>query len=281
MIGNNRLGASAYVDAKPAIVSQHQVTYEAEVSRLRFEMESIDKTSSEFALHLMQFKEGGRWRKKFSSWEEASEKELGMTKQWSNKLISRFKHQGDPAPTNPTQPEKARENPNESQETPETEFPVQKSQNQNKNRASEPPATPESGHEPLSAKPPTDASGCVIPQKLLATRERRQEITDLEHKASVLHALFVKLQATHDPLFNHLLATGQVQTFASGAGSMRYALAECSPDVVCPQCVGAAAKCHICHGTGWISQVRWNRDWIKSHDTTKAAVVRERKESTP
>ncbi len=125
-------------------------------------------------------------------------------------------------------------------------------------------------------KPPLDVSGCVIPQKILALRERREEVTQLAFYASKLGSLFEKLQSDSDPLFSHIKESGNVQTFMNSAKTIRYMLAECAPEVVCPQCEGAAGKCHYCAGNGWISEVRWNRDWVKSNDRLKQAEVQER-----
>lgn len=124
-------------------------------------------------------------------------------------------------------------------------------------------------------EPPRDASGCVIPQALLDLRERRQEVTEAEHHASKLGALLEKVQNDgSDLLWRHLKETGSLQTWLHAVQTVRFNLAECLPDVVCPQCNGKG--CQYCCGSGWISEVRWNRDYVKSHDSQKLAIVAKR-----
>ena len=129
-----------------------------------------------------------------------------------------------------------------------------------------------------SSKPPMDDSGCVIPQCLLANdlRDRIKEVTEAAYWASKLKCLFEKLQTDNDPLFARAKDTGSVQTFMTGAARMHHALADCSPDIVCPECGGIKKTCHYCCATGWISQSRWHQDWEKSGDRLKQAEVHRR-----
>lgn len=138
---------------------------------------------------------------------------------------------------------------------------------------------PKSNGHPKPAKPPTDISGCVIPQHLLLVLERRDEVNEMCQAASKLKCLFERLQSEPDPLFAHVKHSGSVQTFMIGAATMRYQLSECLPDVVCPQCSGKSETCHYCSGTGWICEVRWNRDWVKSNDRLKQSEVSKRAEN--
>jgi len=138
---------------------------------------------------------------------------------------------------------------------------------------------PKSNGHPKPAKPPTDISGCVIPQHLLLVLERRDEVNEMCQAASKLKCLFERLQSEPDPLFAHVKHSGSVQTFMTGAATMRYQLSECLPDVVCPQCSGKSETCHYCSGTGWICEVRWNRDWVKSNDRLKQSEVSKRAEN--
>lgn len=143
-----------------------------------------------------------------------------------------------------------------------------------------PETTPEPTPEPAkeASRPPIDVSGCVIPQRLLENdlRERHGEVTGAAHWASKLKTLFEGIQNNHDPLFVNLKASGNIQTFMNGAASMHRAISECLPEVVCPQCSAKTKTCHLCHGSGWISEVRWNRDWVKAADSVKQTEVRRR-----
>lgn len=127
------------------------------------------------------------------------------------------------------------------------------------------------------SKPPMDESGAVIPQALLALRDRRQEVTGLEHHAATLRAFFERLQTDHDPLWASLKAAGSTQHFMNTVGTIRFQLAECTPDIVCPLCNGGNGKpCAYCCGSGWIAKVRWDREYVKSHDSVKLKLVEER-----
>lgn len=129
-----------------------------------------------------------------------------------------------------------------------------------------------------TTKPPMDVTGAIIPQHLLALRERRQEVTTLEHHAATLRAFLERLQADKDVLWANLKTSGSVQHFMATLATLRYQIAECTPDVVCPQCQGngKAHDCVLCYGSGWIAKVRWDREYAKSNDKTKLAVVQER-----
>lgn len=137
---------------------------------------------------------------------------------------------------------------------------------------------PDPEPEPLSTKPPMDASGAIIPQHLLAMRERRDEITALETAASKLRALFERLQTDPDMIYGHILASGNIQHFERSASSIRHSLAECLPDIVCPRCEGSnnGKPCEYCCGSGWIAEVRWNREWVKSNGSMEKAYVAKR-----
>ncbi len=137
-------------------------------------------------------------------------------------------------------------------------------------------AEPKANGHAVKPKPPMDLSGCIIPQKLLPFVDRRGEVKELASMASTLKKLFERLQSDPDPLFAHIKRGGSVQTFMTGMATIRYQLAECSPDVVCPECEGKSDTCHYCDGTGWICEVRWNRDWVKSNDRLKGAEVAKR-----
>lgn len=137
-------------------------------------------------------------------------------------------------------------------------------------------AKPQNNGHVKAAKPPTDVSGCVIPQRLLAIRERRQELQDAAHWASKLKCLFEGLQTQDDVLFRHLKASGNLQTFMNGAATMHYTISKCLPDVVCPECGAKSDTCQYCFGSGWISEVTWNREWVKSNDRLKGAEVAKR-----
>lgn len=124
--------------------------------------------------------------------------------------------------------------------------------------------------------PPIDASGCLVPQHLLAIRERHEEVTQPAYWASKLKALWESIQNESDPLFAHAKNSGTVGTFMNGAASMHATLRECLPEVVCPQCQAKSKTCHTCCGSGWISEVKWNREWVKSGDRLKQTEVQRR-----
>lgn len=137
-------------------------------------------------------------------------------------------------------------------------------------------SAPTSNGTPAKPKPPMDLSGCVIPQRLLLILERSDEVKESCQWASKLKCLFERLQTEPDPLFAHVKQAGSIQTFMTGAATMRYQLSECSPDVVCPECSGKSDSCGYCDGTGWICEVRWNRDWVKSNDRLRQGEVAKR-----
>ena len=122
-------------------------------------------------------------------------------------------------------------------------------------------------------RPPIDKSGHVIPQAILGVIERRGEVTAMAHCASKLKCLMESLQGSKDALFAHVIGSGQVQTFMNAANAMHHAISECLPEVVCPQCEGKSRECGYCYGSGWISEVRWNREWVKSNDRIKGVEV--------
>lgn len=208
---------------------------------------------------LKEWKESGTWKEKYKTWAEACEFAASMTKSWANRLIADVSAR--PVPLSALDTEKAKEvAPNESR--------------------------PEDNHQPESKpskqetvkelpKPPTDLSGAVIPQDLLSLVERKSEVSQMEFYASKLHAFFQSVQKDSDPLWRKLRMMATIQTFTSSAQTMQWAIRECCPEVVCPGC-GAGSKqnaCLTCDGTGMISEVRWNRDWVKSTDKAKQAIV--------
>lgn len=154
---------------------------------------------------------------------------------------------------------------NEEEEKPAVHSADEKTQEQSKPR-----------NNGKSERPPIDLSGCVVPQRLLPIRDRINELIEAEHWASKLKRLFERLQNEADPLYAHLKASGNIQTFMNGAATMYHTISKCMPDVVCPQCGAKSDNCHYCFGSGWISEVTWNREWVKSNDRLKQAEVDKR-----
>lgn len=135
-------------------------------------------------------------------------------------------------------------------------------------------------------EPVKDKTGVVVPARCLQLTERRQEVTEMEYHASKLAALFEKLQTNNDVLYSQLRASGNIQTYMNHASTMRYTISHCIPDVVCPACKGDGKArtivkerdwCHECAGSGMISEVKWNREWVKSGDRLKLAEVERRR----
>lgn len=150
-----------------------------------------------------------------------------------------------------------------------------------------PPVASETKQPPASGSAMTglrDATGFPIPKSLQDAFKRRQEVTGMEYYASRVAAFLESCQTSKDSLYTHLYHTGFTQHLANHAKTVRHAIAECTPDVVCPHCNGAAPdeeptmviECSECHGCGWISQERWDRNWVKSNDKDRQSVVAQR-----
>lgn len=257
--GLNRLGSSAYTSTPPAIVEQ--------AKDWRY-YEQMIATSEEMTGKLYkEYKDSGVWKQKYKTWTEACEP-LGKSRSQVNRIIAQevLESGAECANVSDKKEQKALSEVEAAREEKpqEEEKPAVHSADESK---------PENNGKAKSSKPPIDLSGCVIPQKLIAVRERREEVKVASHWASKLKCLFESIQNESDPLFSHLKASGNIQTFMNGAATMYHTISKCSPDVVCPQCGGKSLNCQYCFGSGWIAETTWNREWVKSNDRLKQAEV--------
>lgn len=124
---------------------------------------------------------------------------------------------------------------------------------------------------------PFDDMGFPIPETLVATRERYNEIAKLMTAASNLKCFFDGQQKP-DPQFDGAF-TGQVQTLMTTMNQVHYKLSQCKPDVVCPSCDGKAKGCHDCRSTGFISSSDWTHKFLKSSASWIQAKVAKRQKA--
>lgn len=264
--GFNRLSASAYSNSPAIAIVQPAKDW-------RYYETSIIKLDESRGKMLKEYKESNVWREKYKTWTDACVP-LDMSRSHANALIAEETSISRLSATEPTTQKK---------ETLKTLAklpgpPREEEPEKPHIRTADEVIASNGESERESTKPPMDGSGCVVPQSLLANdlRDRIKEVTEAAYWASKLKCLFEKLQTDSDPLFARAKDTGSVQTFMAGAARMHHALADCSPDIVCPECGGEKKTCHYCCGTGWISQSRWHQDWEKSNDRLKQAEVHRR-----
>lgn len=229
---------------------------------------------------MKEFKDSGAWREKYKTWADACTSALGISKRYANRLVADVSGTEFPPEQDAKNTQAKIENlpaPKVSSGSPLSANNQEPEQTSRPTPKSIAPNPPDDNHKPdpkpPEDHPPRDPSGAIIPQHLLSIRERGEEITQATYWASKLKNLFERLQKENDPLFLHVQHSGNVQIFMNNAASMHYQLAECRPEVVCPQCDGKKKDCHTCCGSGWISEVRWNREWVKSSDRLKQGVV--------
>lgn len=211
-----------------------------------------------------RFRDSGTWKGKYASWQDA---EADMSTIFENSYYQRPKV--------------------EATTLHEEKLPVENvrvSCLDKPSVASEPKSEPIKVGEPRGVLGPKDVTGFPIPKNLQESFKRRQEVTGMEYHASRVAAFLEACQSAKDALYTHLYHTGFTQHLANHAKTVRHAIAECTPDVVCPNCDGDTGSAHInaftgcpeCHDCGWISQEKWNRDWVKSNDKDRLAVVAQR-----
>lgn len=257
--------AKAFSQPPPAIVQQvKDLTYFRQ--RLKELSQKLEHDARTYRETVKEFKESGIWQPVHKTWAQACRAELHISPQRAHKLLAELTELYALENQPPLDQVAAIEDKYLSQVEHNRDHPAEKPQVQ--------AATPEQ----MKPEPPRDDSGAVIPQTLLPLRERRQEVTALEHHASKLAAHWEKLQEGHDLLFAHAKASGSIQHFRQAARDMQTTLRECLTDVVCPQCNGANGTklCGYCCGSGWISKVRWDREWVSSHDHYRLAIVESR-----
>lgn len=283
------LAAADFVKGKPGIVESTRITHSLAYYEQAF-ARMVAKHTTEWYMLAKEFQESGAWKEHYKTWAETCEHVLNVSSSVYYKKVSQISDNGKVAkvPLFDKDVEleclkaigEARSKWQAEQSKPEQDTQTAAPEAAKEASQSAPETTPESTPEPAkeASKPPIDVSGCVIPQRLLENdlRERHGEVTGAAHWASKLKTLFEGIQNDHDPLFVNLKASGNIQTFMNGAASMHRAISECLPEVVCPQCSARTKTCHLCHGSGWISEVRWNRDWVKAADSVKQTEVRRR-----
>ncbi len=256
----------------PAIIQPAvpAATYESIKAKIDHGIKKLGEGRKEVAEAIKEMIETEAYTKKYKTIAAFAEHEYGKSKAWIYKMISECI---------PDEPEDNSEGHGSDQSTNTPNQPASATVTQPTATSNGTPPT-QAAAEPAPAeptpKPAMDISGCVIPKRLLLMLERRDEVKEACKWASSLKSLFEKIQNEPDPLYFHVKNAGSVQTFMTGAATMRHQLAECSPDVVCPECGGKSESCHYCNGSGWICQVRWNREWVKSNDRLKGAEVAKR-----
>lgn len=235
---------------------------------------------------LGEFKESGTWKERFGTWEEVCEDYLGMSKRTvdrhiakSKTLQSKVSNLGQVVPSENNLSKGSTTKTEQSPTLSQDAKPTPKPQPQGPDSEEAPPPKPK-------VEPVKDKTGVVVPARCLPLTERRQEVTEMEYHASKLAALFEKLQTNNDVLYSQLRASGNIQTYMNHASTMRYTISHCIPDVVCPACKGDGKArtvvkerdwCYECAGSGMISEVKWNREWVKSGDRLKLAEVERRR----
>lgn len=264
-------------EQKPAIVqsaTRNCAWYKNEIKRLALE---VTKNAKEYRQAVANFKTSGTWKEEYKTWGDASRDVLDLTPQRSNTLIRELTEnycEVSECPHSDSQDKKEQKALSQVEQAREEE--PEKPAVHSADEKPREEAKPQNNGHVKATKPPMDVSGCVIPQRLLAIRERRQELQDAAYWASKLKCLFEGLQTQDDVLFRHLKASGNLQTFMNGAATMHYTISKCLPDVVCPECGAKSDSCQYCFGSGWISEVTWNREWVKSNDRLKGAEVAKR-----
>jgi hypothetical protein len=290
---NSPLGNRAYTTDRVSHVQAASCSWWKQ--RLGELAKRVETSAAEYREAVKQFKDSGVWEDEYDSWEEAAQECLGITDRRANQLVADLvKYISPPSANSLMEPQK----PEPVEKTVLEKLGKTGSETVSDSKVEGTPHPPKSTLSPPAsadewekkeqfaaqsktgegevAGPPKDKTGMVIPQSLLTLFERREEVTKLEHAASLLSAHFERLQAASDPLWSSIKQSGNVHSFFKGASSMRYQIAECVPDVVCPGCQGKGARCEECSGSGVISGLRWSRDWVKSTDKNKLAEVRRR-----
>jgi hypothetical protein len=275
---NSPLGNSAYTTDRVTHVQAASCSWWKQ--RLGELAKRVETSAAEYREAVKQFKESGVWEDEYDTWEEAAVDCLGISRERADKLIADLVKYISPSSANfLIQPKESQEPANSVFKSPgktgsET---VSKSKVEGTPLPSKSTLLPpEPDEKTTTPEPPKDKTGEPIPQHLIDLFARREEVTKLEHAAGLLSAHFERLQNDADPLWSSVKQSGNVQTFFKGASSMRYQLAECLPDVVCPECNGKGAKCEECCGSGFIAEVRWRRDWVNSKDKKRLAEVARR-----
>lgn len=276
--GHNRLGATATyttLPAPPGIVEKATKDW-------RFYQQAIISSEERTGELLREYKEGGTWKQHYKTWTDACVP-LNISRSQSNRLIAEsVAISAECANDSNKQDEKALKKVEKARERPGEEEPEKSrvktateviAENAEKNGHVEP--------KPASkTKPPTDKSGCIIPQKLLELYERREELTKPMHYIAQVRTALEKLQTEKDVLYMSIVHNGIIQTTAKCAESLYHALRECQPEIVCPECDGGqnskSIRCNECGGSGMISEEKYNRSWIKSTRPERLAVVKGR-----
>lgn len=269
-------------EAKPAIVQaakRNCTWYKNEIKRLAI---LVTQDSETYAKTVKEFKDGETWKQEYKTWGHACREVLDISPQRAHQLASKLtevypdsmstdlstpldntSHKVKSVSLKVVEPPSPAEPKEEEPEKPAVHSADEKKQPE--------PKAHTNGQVKL--KLPTDVTGCVIPQQNLGAVERADEVKAAMVCASTLKTLFEKVQNEADPLFSHVKHSGNTQTFMTGAASMYFALRDCLPEVVCPQCGGKSADCHYCFGAGWICKVKWDREWVKSNDRIKQVEV--------
>lgn len=268
--GFSPLGSSAYSSTTPKIAIMQPAI---PVKDWRYYEKTIIAMEDGAGKLYKEYKDGETWRAQYKTWEDACVPLDKSRRQVDRIILKQVDGHADFLAKTTNRTECPNTTPQQKKETLQS---IAKLPNPPQEEEPEKPRIKTADEELAETTPPMDASGCLVPQHLLAIRERHEEVTQAAYWASKLKALWESIQNESDPLFAHAKNSGTVGTFMNGAASMHATLRECLPEVVCPQCQAKSKTCHTCCGSGWISEVRWNREWVKSSDRLKQTEVQRR-----